>query len=153
MKIGRAIMVVVGCALAVPLGAVRSDSAGIAGDEAAVREVIQRAYVEGLHVRRDETAVREGFHPDFVMTVHDGDGVIVVSLDMWLEHLELDGQRNPEPVVGRFDRIDVTGETAVVELELFEGGEHLYTDYFGLYELPSGWKIVNKIFQGHSSTS
>lgn len=152
MNVGNRAIVLVGCALVVPLLAARAGSPEIPADEAAIREVIERAYVEGLHVRGDETAVREGFHPDFVMTVHDGDGVIVVPLEMWLEHLELDGERNPEPIEARFERIDVTGNTAVVRLEIFEGGEHLYTDYFGLYKLTDGWKIVNKLFQEHVST-
>lgn len=151
MNVRRSILVTAGCALALPLlasGRVRSDSR----DEAAIREVVETAYIEGLHVRRDETAVRAGFHPDFVMTVHDGDGVIVVPLDMWLERLELDGRRNPLEVEGRFVLVDVVGETAVVKLEVHEGGEHVYTDYFGLYEFPEGWRVVNKIFQSDPSS-
>lgn len=151
MSVRGVIMVAAGCALALPLlasGRVPSDSP----DEAAIREVVETAYIKGFHIIRDEAAVRAGFHPDFVMTVHDGDGVIVVPLEMWLERLELDGRRNPLEVEGRFVLVDVAGETAVVRLEVHEGGEHVYTDYFGLYEFPEGWKIVNKIFQDHPET-
>lgn len=93
--------------------------------------------------------MREGFHPDFVMTVHDGAEVIVMSLDAWLERMGLDGEPNPEPVEGRVPHVDVTGGTAIAKVEIHEGGEHVYTDYFGLYETDAGWKIVNKIFHAH----
>jgi hypothetical protein len=75
--------------------------------------------------------------------------VILVPLDMWLERLELDGQPNPGLVEWQVDFIDVTGEAASAKLQIYEDGEHLYTDYFGLYKMPDGWKIVNKSFHSH----
>jgi hypothetical protein len=98
---------------------------------------------------RDEAVIRNGFHPDFIMSVNDGDGVILVPLDMWLERLELDGQPNPGLVEWQVDFIDVTGDAASAKLQIYEDGEHLYTDYFGLYKMPDGWKIVNKSFHSH----
>lgn len=118
-------------------------------DVAAIQEVLETAYVQGLHVLRDEAAVRNGFHPDFIMSVNDGEGVTLVPLDMWIERMELDGQRNPKRVEGRFEFVDVTGEAASAKLQIFEDEEHRYTDYFGLYKMPDGWKIVSKSFQSH----
>jgi hypothetical protein len=45
--------------------------------------------------------------------------------------------------------VDVTGNAASAKVMVSENGEHIFTDYFGLYRFDSGWKIVNKIFQGH----
>ena len=116
----------------------------------AIREVIEKAYVTGVFIARDTAAVRSGFHPDFVMSVYDEDRIIVASLDMWLERLQLDGQQSSDTVKHVFERVDVTGGTAVVKLQLWINGEHVYTDYFGLYRFTDGWKIVTKVFAAHS---
>ena len=120
-----------------------------ANDEAAVRQVLVDVYVEGLHVNRDLAAVQSGFHPDFVMHVYDDGHLIQAPLAMWLERLQLDGTKNPKPIDYQFDLVDVTGNSAVAKLQIFEDSKHIYTDYFGLYKFDDGWKIVNKIFFGH----
>ena len=120
-----------------------------ANDEAAVRQVLVDAYVEGLHLNRDLAAVQSGFHPDFVMHVYDDGHLIQAPLAMWLERLQLDGTKNPKPIDYQFDLVDVTGNSAVAKLQIFEDSKHIYTDYFGLYKFDDGWKIVNKIFFGH----
>jgi len=115
-------------------------------DEAAIVEVIFNSYVKGIHIERDEEAVREGFHHSFIMHVY-GDGQIVqASLDMWIEHLQLDGVKNANRIKSEFNLIDISGNTAVVRMEIYENSKHLYTDYFGLYKFPDGWKIINKIY-------
>lgn len=143
------ITILAGAALFVLAPAFEALAQDASPNEAAIQEVLETAYVQGLHVLRDEAAVRNGFHPDFMMSVNDGEGVILVPLDMWLERLELDGQRNPKQVEGRFEFVDVTGEAAAAKLQIYEDGEHRYTDYFGLYKMPEGWKIVSKSFQSH----
>jgi len=149
MRVRITITILAGAALFVLASALEASAQDASRDEAAIQEVLQTAYVQGLHVLRDEAAVRNGFHPGFIMSVNDGEGVILVPLDMWLERLELDGQRNPKQVEGRFEFVDVTGEAASAKLQIYEDGEHLYTDYFGLYKMPDGWKIVSKSFQSH----
>ena len=39
------------------------------GQEEAIREVIKKAYIEGIHGNQDETTVKSGFHEDFAMLV------------------------------------------------------------------------------------
>ena len=76
-----------------------------------------------------------------------GDGQIVqASLDTWIEHLQLDGVKNANRIKSEFNLIDISGNTAVVRMEIYENSKHLYTDYFGLYKFPDGWKIINKIY-------
>jgi hypothetical protein len=127
-----------------PVPALAQDAAT---DESAIRQVIESAYVNGVFVTRDEAAVRAGFHPDFVMAVNDDGQLIVASLDMWLERLGLNGERSSDHVKPTYERIDVTGGTAVVKLELWVNGEHVYTDYLSLYRFSDGWKIVAKVFE------
>lgn len=117
--------------------------------ESAVREVLVEAYVSGIHIARDPDAVRRGFHPDFVMMVHDDGQLVPVSLQSWLDRMELDRVRTSETIHHVFRSIDVTGDAAMAILEIYENGTHIYTDYFSLYRFPDGWRIVSKIFHGH----
>ena len=36
-----------------------------AEDELAIKEVLVKCYVEGIHINRDSAAVKGGFHPSF----------------------------------------------------------------------------------------
>lgn len=118
-------------------------------DQAAIQAVLIDSYVQGIHLNRDIAAVRCGFHPDFMMTVYDEGEVVVVPLQMWLDHLQLDGQPTSHTIDYAFSSIDITGSAATAKIEIYQDGTHIYTDYFGLYKLPEGWKIVNKLFYDH----
>ena len=145
MSISRAC----GALLVISMGAGTLHAQTESDAEATIRQIVVEAYVDGVFRDRDEDAVRAGFHPEFVMTVRRPDGVIVATLDMWLERLGLDGTPSEAQITHRFRSVDVTGETAVVKLEILQDGTHLYTDYLGLYRFPDGWRIVNKVFQSH----
>ena len=114
-----------------------------------IRGVVQEAYIQGVFITRDEAAVRTGFHPSFVMSVHAGDELIEASLDMWLQRLQLNNERSGDTVRAVFEHIDVTVNTATIKLQLWINEVHTYTDYMGLYKFSDGWKIVNKIFAEH----
>ncbi len=119
-------------------------------EETAIEDVITRAYVEAIHRSPDRAAIEAGFHPDFVMHVLSEGQLIQVPLEMWLGRMTFDGTPREEIVEAVFVAIDVTGDTATAKVEISKDAEHIYTDYFGLYRFPEGgWKIVNKIFQGH----
>lgn len=117
--------------------------------EAAALDVVVRGYIDGLHRNRDVAAVREAFHPRFVMHVVDDDSLIPVPLQFWLDRLDLDGTKNPSTIEYTVESVDVTGNTATVSWRSTTTGTHIYTDYFGLYRFGSSWKIVNKIFYDH----
>jgi hypothetical protein len=118
-------------------------------DARAIREVIENAYVAGVFIDRNESAVRAGFHPAFVLSVYDADTVIVAPLDMWLDLLPLNGEQSTDSVRHVFEYVDVTSSTATVKLQLWINDEHIYTDYLGLYRFADGWKIVTKVFASH----
>lgn len=117
--------------------------------EAAVRHVLVDAYVSGVHVDRDPEAVRRGFHPDFVMLVYDSDELVDVSLQAWLDHMDLDGVPTSDRILHSFRSVDVTGNAAMAVMEIHENGIHIYTDFFSLYRFPDGWRIVGKTFYDH----
>ena len=120
-----------------------------ADDASIIKELLVQSYVDGIYVNRDEAAVRGGFHHGFILHVVDDGQLIQAPLDMWLARLQLDGIKSSTPYDYEFKSIDVTGNTAVVKMEIFEHSKRIYTDYFGLYKFADGWKVVNKIFYGH----
>ena len=117
-------------------------------DMAAIKEIITRAYLDGIHRNRDRAAIESGFHPGFVMHVSRNGDLIQVPLANWLERMPL-GTPNDKKVEADFVSIDVVGDTATAKLEVSADGEHIYTDFMGLYRFEDGWKIVNKIFESH----
>ncbi|MFN2240173.1 MAG: hypothetical protein ABR524_12360, partial [Thermoanaerobaculia bacterium] len=58
------------CCLLVGGAALASDA-----EDAAIVEVIDRAYVHGVHIEGDPEKMRSGFHESFVMFVLGKDGV------------------------------------------------------------------------------
>ncbi len=124
-------------------------SPAAASDQEAIKDVVNKAYVEGIHVQRDLAAVRAGFHPDFVMHVLSDKQLIKAPLDLWLERLQLDGTPNDKQIEAKFLAVDVTGDAATAKLEIYENGVLIYTDYSRLYRFERGWEIVNKLFQSH----
>jgi hypothetical protein len=121
--------------------------------EDAVKAVVQSAYIEGVHAKGDAALMRAGFHPDFRMLVLRDGAMSAVTLDEWATRIEKGsrdraGAARPE-IRAEFPRIHVTGDAAQVQVELYRGGKHAFTDYLTLYRFADGWKIVSKIFQAH----
>jgi len=122
-----------------------------APEEEAIKALVQTAYVDGLQNLGDLEKTRTGFHPDFVLLgVQDGKLTRLPIAD-WIasaEKRKAQGQKPPLTVC-KFLQVDVTGNAAVVKLELHREGKHIFTDYLSLYKFPDGWKIVGKIYYRH----
>ncbi|MDI6698896.1 MAG: nuclear transport factor 2 family protein [Candidatus Saccharicenans sp.] len=122
------------------------------GDEEAIKALIQSAYVDGLQNLGDLEKTRAGFHPDFVLLgLRDGQLTRLPIAD-WIastEKRKAQGQKPPVTTC-KFLQVDITGEAAMVKLELHREGQRIFTDYLTLYKFPDGWKIVSKIYYRHS---
>ena len=121
----------------------------VSADEAKdARAVVEAAYVRGVHASFNAEAMRKGFHPDFRMyTLRDG-ALSFVTRDEWIARLEkraVEDSRKPQ-IQAEYPIVDVTGNTAVVRVELHRDGKHVFTDYLSLYRFADGWKIVAKVF-------
>lgn len=147
------VLATIALALAVPAGA-----QDLEADRAAIRAVVDAAYVKGVHQDRDAAAMRAGFHPGFRMLVRRGEGTMhAVSLDEWIAGMERSKaeaaarpQQPPRPPVrAEYTLVDVVGDAAMVRLELFRGDAHVFSDYLQLYRLADGWRIVGKSFHAH----
>ena len=126
-------------------------ASGADGDVEAIKSVVKAAYVDGVHAKPSAAAMRAGFHPAFRMLVLKDGAISGVTLDEWAGRIEMGAAfcgTRPD-VRHEFTTVDVTGDAAVVRLELYRGGKHAFTDFLSLYRFPDGWKIVSKTFQAH----
>jgi hypothetical protein len=119
-------------------------------DKEAIKQVIEKAYIRGIHGTPDEKTVRSGFHRDFAMLVLQEDALEKVTVDEWLARLEVMKAENPDlwdaETRHTFELVDVAGYAAVAKLEVYKGATHFSTDYMLLYRFEEGWRIVSKIF-------
>lgn len=119
-------------------------------EKEAIQQVIEKAYIQGIHGDQDESIVKSGFHPDFAMLVLQNNTMDKVTIDQWLARIETMKADNPDLWSARtthnFVLIDGTGYAAVAKLDVYKGTTHFSTDYMLLYKFEEGWKIVSKIF-------
>jgi hypothetical protein len=119
-------------------------------EQDAIKQVIEKAYIQGIHTNQDEAEVKSGFHPDFAMLVLQNDVLEKVDVDLWLERVETMKADNPDMWAAEttftFDMIDITDSAAVAKLNVHKGTVHFSTDYMLLYKFETSWQIVSKIF-------
>ena len=121
-------------------------------DEAAIRQLVQQAYVDGLLNLGDLDKTRSGFHPDFVLLGLRNGQLTRFPIADWIASAEKQkaaGQKPPSTTIQKIS-VDITGTAAAVKLELVRAGKLVYTDYLSLYKFNNDWKIVGKIYFSHS---
>ena len=121
-------------------------------DEAAIKQLVQQAYVDGLLNLGDLEKTRSGFHPDFVLLGLRNGQLTRFPIADWIASAEKQkaaGQKPPSTTIQKIS-VDITGTAAAVKLELTRAGKLVYTDYLSLYKFNDGWKIVGKIYFSHS---
>ena len=115
-----------------------------------IKQVIEKAYIAGIHTDQDENKVKSGFHHDFAMLVLTEGGLQKVNVEEWLTRVEVMKSDNPGLWASEtrctIEFIDTAGYAAAVKLEVFKGETHFSTDYMLLYRFDEGWKIVSKVF-------
>lgn len=123
-------------------------------DETAIKNVVTRAYIEGLQNRGSVDDIRQGFHPSFtLLRIMDND-IKPLPIEEWitlLEKAKKDNPATPPRTEGKFISIDVTGTAAVVKLELTREGKKTFTDYLVLAKFTEGWRVISKSFYRHPS--
>jgi hypothetical protein len=119
-------------------------------EKEAIQQVIEKAYIQGIHGNQDESTVKSGFHQDFAMLVLQDNAMDKVTVDQWLDRIETMKADNPDlwnaKTTHNFVLVDVSGYAAVAKLDVYKGATHFSTDYMLLYKFEDGWKIVSKIF-------
>ena len=126
------------------------------GEEAAVKETIQKGYIEGVHMHRDADAIRKGFHDKFVMATVSRDGSVRhITRDQWIGFLtpQPGSNRQVPQVDWEAPSVQIAGNAAAVRVEVYINKRHVYTDFLNLYKFEDGWKIVAKTFYSHPKAS
>jgi Putative lumazine-binding len=120
-------------------------------DEEAVKQVVTSAYIEGIQNRGDVAAIRKGFHPSFNMLRLTDNNIAPLPIEEWITNLEKSKAQNTPfaKTTGKFINVDVTGNAAVVKLELYREEKKVFTDYIVLYKFTEGWRIVSKTYFRH----
>lgn len=118
-----------------------------------IKDVINKAYIEGLHNGGNLDETRKGFHPGFDLLILKNNQMEKLPIYNWIESTEKKRKENPTPslikTVVNFVNIDITGTAAVAKIELSREGKLIFTDYLSLYKFEEGWKIVGKIYFKH----
>ena len=136
-------LLVLACALSFALSLSADDAVN-----AAIIQVVDEAYVQGIHLDADAEKVRKGMHESFVMFVRTDAGVNQVTRDAWIARLKPRDASAPRPdIKADITVLDQTGDAAVARVHLFRGGKQIFTDYIALYRFEDGWKLVGKTFQ------
>jgi hypothetical protein len=122
-------------------------------DEASVKQVVASAYVEGIHNRGNIDDIRKGFHPSFNMLRLMDNEIKPLSIEEWITNIEKSKKESttapPAKTEGKFVNVDITGNAAVVKLELYRENKKVFTDYLVLYKFTEGWRIVSKTYFRH----
>jgi hypothetical protein len=125
----------------------------VAVEQETIRGVIQTAYIDGIYNERDTDKIMSGIHESFNMLVLENNTLGKVTIQQWVEGIEQSKQAHPEPPAVPFTHecplVQVVGNTAVAQVEVFSGNRHLYTDFMSMYKFDDGWKIVAKIYYAH----
>jgi hypothetical protein len=122
-------------------------------DEDKIKELINRAYINGIHNNGDLNDVRNGFEPAFEMFLFENGIVTKLSIGDWIIRIEENKKKNPNPPINlasaNFLSIDIVENTASIKFELLRGGKVLFTDFMYLYKINGDWKIVGKVYHRH----
>jgi len=123
-------------------------------EEDAIKDVIQRAYIDGIHNLGEIEDIKNGFHPGFELLIKNQNGQLVkLPIYSWLETIENRKAENPDgteiKTIADYLSFDVTGEAAVAKFDLYKDGKRTFTDYLFLYKFGNDWKIVSKIYQAY----
>ncbi len=129
---------------------VEKSASDIAADE--IRDHVIRSYVHGAFNEQNTEAMRDGFHPVFKIHGVSKGALSEYPIETWIGAIET-GKSKPdytrESWTHRFPILDVTGDAAIVKVELLHDGKHIYTDYLSLLKLEEGWKITDKVYHRH----
>lgn len=115
-----------------------------------IKQVVEEAYIRGIHGEQDRSLIDGGFHPEFEMLVLEKDEIQRVNVDEWLPRIAAMKESNPalwsETTNYSFRIVDAAGTAAVAKLEVYKGDQFFSVDYMLLYKIEGKWQIVSKVF-------
>ena len=120
------------------------------GDKEEILLNIEKAYVQGIQNGKDIANIETGFHPGFNLLGVDQDNHLTkFPIYTWYDYVQKKTAAGEKPEVettAKYPLVDITGNAAVVKVELYREGKMIFTDYLSLYKFEEGWRIVAKIY-------
>lgn len=147
----KKIVIILAITFSLPALLIASDN----DDKETIKKVITSAYVNGLQNKGPVADIEAGFNPGFNLLGVRNDELTKWPIYSWVQYHEKKLKEDPSPpakediVTAEFPLIDITGNAAIVKIELYKGGNMIFTDYLSLYKFEEGWKIVSKIYHRH----
>lgn len=121
-----------------------------AGDKELILKTIEKAYVQGIQNLKSIENIETGFHPGFNLLGVDKDNHLTkFPIYTWYDFVKkrsVTGEMPEVETTAKYPLVDITGNAAVVKVELYRDGKMIYTDYLSLYKFEEGWRIVAKIY-------
>ena len=119
-------------------------------DKEMILKTIEKAYVQGIQNMKNIENIEKGFHPGFnLLGVDQNDQLTKFPIYTWHDLVKKRSAAGETPdmlTTAKYPMVDITGDAAVVKVELFRGEKMIFTDYLSLYRFEEGWKIVSKIY-------
>lgn len=119
-------------------------------DKELILKTIDKAYVQGLQNAKEIANIRKGFHPGFnLLGVDQRNNLTKLPIYTWYDMVEARVEAGETPEVettAKYPLVDITGNAAVVKVELYREDKMIFTDYLSLYKFKQGWRIVSKIY-------
>ncbi len=145
-------LLLVSCLFVIPVFAFNFYNNATAENE--VKNLIEKAYINGAFNDLDPDAMQAGFHEDFAIFSAKGETISKYPIKSWVESVkkrkssdDFDPAKNKWE--HKFVNVDITGGSATAKIELKRNGNLVYTDYLSLLKFDSGWKIVAKVYHNH----
>jgi hypothetical protein len=136
--------------LIVALSLTCTSSSNLETEKAAVKKVIEDAYMNGLFPKLNVEAVKKGYHKDCDFISYSYIGIVKRSMDEWLDYI-IKNHSEPEEgeVTHKFLSLTVTNRIASAVMETHIAGRRETTTNLTLYKLKEGWKIVSDVIYWH----
>ena len=119
-------------------------------DKDMILKTIDLAYVQGLQNGEDIDNILKGFHPGFnLLGVDQNNHLTKLPIYTWYDMAEarIEAGKKPEvETTAKYPLVDITGNAAIVKVELYREDKMIFTDYLSLYKFKEGWRIVSKIY-------
>jgi len=122
-------------------------------EKAAIKKVIEDAYLNGVVNVGDVDAVKQGFHEDFSLKGIEKGKLFVLPIADWIESIKERKAAGAYPAKVKthfeYPLIDITGTAAIVKVIFKQGEKLVYTDYLLLLKFEDGWRLTDKIYFRH----
>ena len=119
-------------------------------DKEMILKTIEKAYVQGIQNVKDIKNIEKGFHPGFnLLGVDQNNHLTKFPIYTWYDFVKTRDAAGEKPEVettAKYPLVDITGNAAIVKVELFRDDVMIFTDYLSLYKFKEGWRIVSKIY-------